>query len=330
MSSLKPGLEEALAVFLRSDDVESVERALGGLDNVIDADSGVSVLGMAASAGATRVVQALIHRGVPPQVGGVVSPLQEAVKGRFAAVVEVLLSASADPDESDEDDEETPLSLACYFEAWEIVGLLVDAGAVRCDPEGLAKLLAKGPLLLADRVVERVVAAAPHRAVDYFSVLAGHEREAGGSLPPERARKLKSTRVLLEGLLPRYQRWASLEDLAVAGRKDELRRALERLDDEERLQARTAALIAAIGNARWDVYQEFFGDGVDVRAVASNGRTLLMIAAMEGRPQLCTTLLRMGARLDQRELEYPYESAREILEKCQLGAVIAAFEAESR
>lgn len=55
-----------------------------------------------------------------------------------------------------------------------------------------------------------------------------------------------------------------------------------------------------------------------------------MVAAMRRRPQLCATLLGMGAQLEQRELKHPYESAREILEKCQLGAVIAAFEREAR
>lgn len=266
---MKPALEGILQPCLLRDDVEGVERILGGRHNDIDADSGVSVLAMAAAAGAGRVVEALLLEGAPPQVGGVVSPLHEAVKGRHRAVVEILLRAGADPDESDEDDEETALSLACSFEEWEIAEVLVKAGAVRCDPQGVVKLHTSGPLSLAGIVAETVATAAPQRVADYLRAFAGQEREAGGPSTPERARQMKATRVLLEGLLPRYQRWVRFEELAVAGRKDELRRALENLGDEERVEARTAAIVAAIVAGRWDVYQDLFADGVDVGAVGS-------------------------------------------------------------
>ncbi len=323
------GLTEAIQSALAQDDPLGVERALGVFENVMDARTGETVLSLAVDAGAVNVVDRLLASGVPPNAGGVELPLAAAVRMHRPEMVEVLLSRGAQADEPDAEGDSV-LSLACSLRRWDLADQLLNAGAKELSPDGAVAAILGAPVDQARRIVSSALFARTdqHRGSEVLRALV-LARGTNTDLTPERQQLMAEVEAACERLLPKHRRWVRLETLAKKGAKDELRAELERLERALQPAARSAAIVAAMVAGRWDVYQEFFPDGVDANAVASNGRTLLMVAAMRRRPQLCTTLLRMGARLDQRELEYPYESAREILEKCQLGAVIVAFEAES-
>lgn len=325
---MQEDLASLVGVALAADDPADVERQLGAFENAIDPRTGDSLLGLAASAGAQRVVSRLLELGVSPSAGGADSPLHAAILADKESMVELLIAAGASPDEADADGD-SALALACSLGRWRIGELLVGSGARALPVDAAQKAVLEAPPSLARRLVQvSVPKGDAHAAAELLRLLV-MARNSDLGVDPARDRFVAEVEGDLEKSLAGRRRWARIEALAKKGAKLDLRVALERLDPAERRTARTAAIVAAIASARWDVYQEFFPEGVDINAVASNGRTLLMAAAMESRPQLCLTLLRMGASLDQRELEEPYESAREMMEKRRLGRVVDAFGLEA-
>ncbi len=95
---------------------------------IIDEESGLTPLALAAELGLTEIVRTLLEAGVDPNHGGATSPLESSVLEGDPEIVRMLLEAGADVNQR-VGEGFTPLMTAAVAGDFEISRLLLEAGA---------------------------------------------------------------------------------------------------------------------------------------------------------------------------------------------------------
>lgn len=95
---------------------------------IIDSDSGLTPLSLAAELGLTEIVRTLLEAGVDPGHGGATTPLESSVLEGDPEIVKMLLAAGADVNQR-VGEGFTPLMTAAVAGDIEIARLLLEAGA---------------------------------------------------------------------------------------------------------------------------------------------------------------------------------------------------------
>jgi ankyrin repeat protein len=264
---------------------------------VMEGETAVTALGLAASARRWEAVEALLARGaVPAEAEGARVLVIAAGAGRTGVVQEMLrLGADVNRPVMEGETTVTALGLAASARRWEAVEALLAWGAVPGEADGASVL---GPAVRAGRT--GIVREMLRFGVDVNSP------DEEGRLPLARAEDPALVRLLLEhGADPRMRTlWQEPALVAAAGLPDpEVARLLLEATEEPDAAMLGEALSVASRWGRRETVSLFLGAGADPNYRAARGATPLHAAAGHGHVDILQLLMERGAERDGRDAE---------------------------
>lgn len=313
------GLRKAL----KRDDLDDLQRRLdAGLDpNSVDLADGYSLLGMAAKAGSSKIVEELLSRGSIPEIGEK-GALVAAIESDQTEVVQRLLEAGASigAGVTYHDEVYLPVVAAPSYAGLEVMRQIYSAeGIEQVDLIWLGEALEAaldrrgvGHLqIIAESLVPRIVGEGATKLE-----AATLKRSAKKVQTASKRRKDEAKRTRLESLAQALRRAIDREeleysetlDLVCEERWETLRERLAGASQERSAMVAGLQLVLSVSYEANAYAKELLAKNPDPSIRDQNSTTALMWAARLGDVGLIERLLALGADPRARQDERPFKS----------------------